>query len=54
MASRLGTTEAAIATRLAELLTTLGASDRAQATTLAMRGLGASLPAGVAQGLAAH
>jgi tetratricopeptide (TPR) repeat protein len=54
MAERLGTTEAAISTRLAELLTTLGAADRAQATTLAMRGLGASLSAGVGQGLSAH
>jgi DNA-binding NarL/FixJ family response regulator len=54
MADRLGTTEAAISTRLAELLTKLGASDRAQATTLAMRGLGANLPAGVGQGLSAH
>ncbi|HUQ44213.1 MAG TPA: AAA family ATPase, partial [Candidatus Limnocylindria bacterium] len=50
MAERLGTTEAAISTRLAGLLATLGASDRAQATTLAMRGLGSSVPAGPGRG----
>jgi DNA-binding CsgD family transcriptional regulator len=52
MAERLGVSEASIATRLAGILASLGASDRAQATTLAMRGLGASLPQGAGQGLA--
>jgi DNA-binding CsgD family transcriptional regulator len=53
MAERLNTSEESISSRLARVLATLGASDRAQATTLAMRGLGASLPVGSAgQGLA--
>jgi len=52
MAERLGVPETDISTRLAGILVTLGASDRAQATTLAMRGLGASLPQGAGQGLA--
>jgi hypothetical protein len=43
MAERLGVDEAAIAGRIATLLATLGATDRAQATTLAFRGLGASV-----------
>ena len=46
MAERLGVTEAAIATRLASIMAAMGASDRAQATALAMRGLGAALPEG--------
>ena len=52
MAERLGVTEAAISTRMAGILASLGASDRAQATTLAMRGLGATLPVGGGRGLA--
>jgi DNA-binding NarL/FixJ family response regulator len=51
MAERLGVSEADITSRLAEVLVTLGASDRAQATTLAMRGLGAALPQGAGEGL---
>ncbi|HET9853019.1 MAG TPA: AAA family ATPase [Candidatus Limnocylindrales bacterium] len=50
MAERLGITEPALATRLAEVMAAIGATDRAQATTLAMRGLGASLPGGNGQG----
>jgi DNA-binding NarL/FixJ family response regulator len=46
MAERLGITESAVTTRLAAVMAAMGASDRAQATTLAMRGLGAGLPAG--------
>jgi DNA-binding CsgD family transcriptional regulator len=49
MAERLGVSETEISSRLAGILVTLGASDRAQATTLAMRGLGASLPQGASQ-----
>jgi DNA-binding CsgD family transcriptional regulator len=45
MAERLDIPEASVATRLASLVTAMGATDRAQATTLAMRGLGATLPA---------
>jgi DNA-binding CsgD family transcriptional regulator/tetratricopeptide (TPR) repeat protein len=52
MADRLGVSEASISTRLARILVELGASDRAQATTLAMRRLGAALPVGAGQGLA--
>jgi DNA-binding NarL/FixJ family response regulator len=52
MAERLGISEPALATRLAEVMAAIGATDRAQATTLAMRGLGASLPVGTGQGLA--
>jgi tetratricopeptide (TPR) repeat protein/DNA-binding CsgD family transcriptional regulator len=52
MAERLGVPEAEISSRLAGILVRLGASDRAQATTLAMRGLGGSLPQGAGQGLA--
>jgi len=52
IAERLGVTEASIATRLAAIMVAVGASNRAEATSLAMRGLGASLPAGAGQGLA--
>jgi DNA-binding CsgD family transcriptional regulator/tetratricopeptide (TPR) repeat protein len=52
MAARLNVAEESIATRLAGVLAKLGASDRAQATTLAMRGLGSTLPVGVGRGLA--
>ncbi len=52
IADRFGVPEAAISTRLAGIMIALGASDRAQATTLAMRGLGAKLPVGGGQGLA--
>ena len=45
MADRLGIDEAALTSRLAGVMAAIGASDRAQATTFAMRGLGASLPA---------
>jgi predicted ATPase len=51
MAERLSVTTAEISSRIAEVLVTLGATDRAQATTLAMRGLGSSLPQGAGQGL---
>jgi DNA-binding NarL/FixJ family response regulator len=50
MAERLGTTEAAVSIRLAEIMVAMGATHRAQATSLAMRGLGATLPAGGGQG----
>jgi DNA-binding NarL/FixJ family response regulator len=52
MAERLQVSEESISTRLARVLADLGATDRAQATTLAMRGLGATLPVGGGQGLA--
>jgi DNA-binding CsgD family transcriptional regulator len=56
MAERLGVPESTVSTSLARIMATLGASDRAQATTLAMRGLGSSLPtsasAAVGAGLA--
>jgi len=52
MAERLNVSEDSIATRLARILATLGAADRAQATNLAMRGLGATLQVGTGQGLA--
>ena len=52
LAERLGVGESEITTRLASIMATIGASDRAQATTLAMRGLGAALPVGAGQGIA--
>ena len=52
MAERLGLSDSAIASRMAALLAALGASDRAQATSLAMRGLGNALPVGAGRGLA--
>jgi DNA-binding NarL/FixJ family response regulator len=53
IADRLSIPEEAVTSRLADVMVTLGAADRAQATSLAMRGLGAGLPsgAGVGQGL---
>jgi DNA-binding NarL/FixJ family response regulator len=53
IADRLSIPEDAVTSRLADVMVTLGAADRAQATSLAMRGLGAGLPsgAGVGQGL---
>ena len=51
MAERLGDTEAGVAKRLARVLAALGASDRAQATTLAIASLGATLPIDPRSGL---
>jgi tetratricopeptide (TPR) repeat protein len=50
MAERLGVDDTDVAKRLARILATLGASDRAQATTMAFRGLGATVPVDTAPG----